>query len=173
MNQIIRILEGVCAALGKAAGYLTAFLVLLIGVDVLTRYFFNFTYIWVIELEVYFFAFIFLLGGAYAFQKDTHVRVDVFYSKMSPRGQAWVNLIGGILFLLPWCVVVLYVSYNYALASFQIGERSPQPGGLPALYILKFSMVLAFALMFLQALASVLRSLQTLLSKPEPLPTQA
>lgn len=173
MNQIVRILEGICAALGKAVGYLTSLLVLLIGIDVLTRYFFNFSYIWVIELEVYFFALIFLLGGAYAFQKDSHVRVDVFYSNMSPRGQAWVNLIGGILFLLPWCLVVLYISYKYAWASYQIGERSPQPGGLPALYLLKFAIVLAFALMTLQALASVLRSLQTLLSKSGPLSTKA
>lgn len=173
MNQIIRILEGICAALGKAVGYLTALLVLLIGVDVLTRYFFNFTYIWVIELEVYFFAFIFLIGGGYAFQKDTHVRVDVFYSKMSLRGQAWVNLIGGILFLLPWCVVVLYISFGYAMASYQIGERSPQPGGLPALYLLKFSIVLAFALMILQALASILKSIQTLLANPQAPSTKA
>lgn len=123
------------------------------------RYVFDFTLIWVIELEIYFFAFLFLIGSAYAFKHDKHVRVDVFYQKKSEKGKAWINLLGGLFFLLPWCAIVLWVSYNYAWFSLQMNEGSAQPGGLPALYILKFSISIAFALLLLQCIASILKSL--------------
>ena len=108
---------------------------------------------------------IFLLGAGYAFQHDKHVRVDVFYSEGKPKTKAWVNLIGGILFLLPWCVVVLQVAYRYAQNSFLINESSSQPGGLPALYLLKSAIFIGFTFLLLQAIASVIRSLIIILDK--------
>ena len=121
--------------------------------------------IWLVELEIYFFALIFLLGAGYVFQHDKHVRVDVFYSEGKPKTKAWVNLIGGILFLLPWCVVVLQVAYRYAQNSFLINESSSQPGGLPALYLLKSAIFIGFTFLLLQAIASVIRSLIIILDK--------
>lgn len=144
---------------GKSVSWLTGGLVLLICIDVLMRYVFQFSQIWIIELERYFFAFIFLFGAAYTFQADKHVRVDLFYSRLSEKGKAWVNLIGGVFLLFPWAWIVLEVSLRYARKSWAIGEGSPQPGGLPALYILKFAIFFGFLLLILQCIANIIQSL--------------
>ena len=138
-------------------------LVLLICIDVMLRYFFNFSKIWIMELELYFYSTIFLMGSAYAFSHDNHVRVDIFYSRMSAKNKAIVDLIGGILFLLPWSLVIMIVSYDYAKVSFLIGETSSQPGGLPALYVLKSIVFLGFTFLFLQGISSILKSISFLL----------
>lgn len=148
--------------MGQLAGWSAAALVVIIGLDVLARYWFNTTFVWVLELETYCFTALFLLGGAYAFQHDRHVRVDVFYARATIRRKAWIDLLGGLLFLLPWCVVVLQVAYRYAAYSWAIQESSPQQGGLPMLYILKALILLGFVLMTLQAVVAVLRSLRVL-----------
>ena len=114
------------------------------------------------ELEIYLFAIIFLLGSAYAFQKDRHVRVDVFYSNMSIKKQAFVNIVGGLIFLLPWTLVMIYILQRYFLKSLRIGESSSQPGGLPALYVLKGILLVGFFLLFLQGISSIYKSLHHL-----------
>jgi len=166
MEKLIKLLEGIGEWVGKKVSYLTTALMLLICYDVLMRYFFNFSQIWMTEVEIYFYSFLFLLGSAYAFKHDKHVRVDVFYANFSEKRKAWVNLLGGLFLLLPWCIVILIVSFDYAMSSFSIGEGSPQPGGLPALYILKSSIFVGFLLLFFQGIASVLRSVLVLQGKP-------
>ncbi len=172
LKKIASLLERINELVGKGVSYLTGALVLLICADVFARYVFQTTVIWIVELEIYFFALIFLMGAGYAFQHDKHVRVDVFYSKAKPKTQAWVNLIGGIFFLLPWCIVVLQVGYRYARNSFLINESSPQPGGLSALYLLKSAIFIGFVFLLLQAIASVIRSLITIFEK-ESIPLRA
>jgi TRAP-type mannitol/chloroaromatic compound transport system permease small subunit len=115
------------------------------------------------ELELYIYSFIFLLGSAYALKEDKHVRVDLFYSKWSNKKKAFVDLIGGLLYLLPWCTVLVIVSFQYALSSWKIGETSSQPGGLPAIYILKSTVFVAFTLLFLQGVSSILKSITCLM----------
>lgn len=138
-------------------------MVWLIVVDVVMRYVFSFSYIWIVEMETYFFAISFLLTAGYAFKHDKHVRVDLFYAKLSDKGKAIIDLIGGVFFLLPFCIVSMMVCWKYAMTSYQIGETSPQPGGLPGLYVLKFMLVACFALLLLQAVASLIHSIQALL----------
>lgn len=162
MNRVVDFLESINEIVGKVFSWSTSFMVWLVCLDVLLRYLFNFTLIWMVELETYFFALAFLFAGGYAFKHEKHVRVDVFYAKRSKRGKAWVDLLGGLLFLIPWCLVSIIVIWRYAMFSFKWGESSPQPGGLPALYVLKFCMLFAFALLLLQGIASVLKSVQVL-----------
>jgi len=120
-----------------------------------------------VELEIYLFAFSFLLAVGYAFKHDKHVRVDLFYSNFSVKKKAWVNFLGGILFLVPWCVVSIIGCVKYANISWRIGEVSQQPGGLPAVYLLKFSIVVGFVLLLIQATASILKSLLTIVTGKE------
>lgn len=136
-----------------------------IVVDVIMRYVFNYSYIWIVELEIYFFALSFLFAAGYAFKHDKHVRVDLFYAQWSDKGKARVNLIGGLFFLLPWCLVSIMVCWKYAMTSFRLGESSPQPGGLPALYILKFCLVISFVLLLIQGIASILEAILVLQGK--------
>jgi len=165
---MVKILETINEQAGKLFSWCTSLMVWVICIDVLMRYVFNYSFIWIVELEIYFFALTFLLASGYAFKHEKHVRVDIFYAKFSAKGKALVNLLGGVLFLLPWCVISIMVCWKYALTSFKIGESSPQPGGLPALYVLKFCVVIGFVLLLLQGLASIIRSAQVLLGKEQP-----
>ena len=144
---------------GKAASWLTTALMLLVCVDVVIRYLFNDTQAWIIELEWHLFGLIFLLGAGYAFKHDRHVRVDVFYANFSERDKAWVNLIGGLVFLLPWAAVLTFVSFEYATIAYRIGEGSPDPGGLPARYIIKYAVTAGLGLLLLQGIANIIDSI--------------
>lgn len=160
-NWIDQINENV----GRLVSWLTTALVVLVIYDVVRRYLLSDTETWIMELEWHLFALIFLLGAGYALKHNKHVRVDLFYAKFSERDKALVNFIGSLLFLLPWCLFIIYAAWQYAYESFLIRETSPDPGGLPALYIIKFAIVLGIFLLFLQGLSELIKSLNTLLNK--------
>ena len=150
---------------GSLGGYISAFLVVLICLDVCMRYFFNNSQEWAIELEWHMFALIFLFGGAYAFSEDKHVRVDIWYDKQTDRTKAIVNLLGTLLLLIPWCLIIIYTSFSYAENSFAIGERSPDPGGLPARYLIKFAITFGFILLLVQAILQCILYVKTIFIK--------
>ncbi|MCB0547828.1 MAG: TRAP transporter small permease subunit [Phaeodactylibacter sp.] len=154
--------------IGRGVSWLTTILVVLVCFDVITRYLLSDTSAWIMELEWHIFALIFLLGAGYAFRHDRHVRVDLFYANFSTRDQALVNLLGAILFLLPWSLLVIYASYDYALISYKIGETSPDPGGLPARYLIKFAITAGALLLLLQGIASLIDSAMILAGYKEP-----
>lgn len=103
------------------------------------------------------FAVVFLLGSAYALQKEKHVRVDVFYQRFSKKTQTIINLVGTIIFLLPWCYLVIITSSKFVNNSWYIREGSPQPGGLPARYVIKGMIVVGFVLLALQGVSLLVR----------------
>lgn len=109
-----------------------------------------------IELQWYLFSLVFLLGAAYTLKHDDHVRVDVLYSQLSRRGQAWINVLGTTLFLLPFCAVILWVSVPFVSNSWAILEQSPDPGGLPR-YPIKTAIPLALVFVMLQGVSILLR----------------
>lgn len=113
------------------------------------------------ELQWYFFSLVFLLGAAYALNHDVHVRVDVLYSQLGVRGRAWIDLFGSILFLLPFCVLLLWVSFPAVRYSWQTRETSPDPGGL-ARYPIKAIILVCFVLLFLQGLAQVVKKIHVI-----------
>jgi TRAP-type mannitol/chloroaromatic compound transport system permease small subunit len=119
------------------------------------------------ELQWYAFSVIFLLGAAWGLRHDVHVRVDVLYARVGTRGRAWIDLLGTLLFLLPFCVMMLWVSWPPVLRSFQIREMSPDPGGLPR-WPIKALLLVSFALLFLQGLAIAVRQVDALRSDTAP-----
>ena len=137
---------------GELASWLSLVLVILICSDVFLRYAFSATKTWVIELEWHVFALMFLLGAAYTYRKDQHVRVDVFYQNFSEKKKAWVNLTGITFFLLPWSLILIYVSLKYFWQSWSVGETSPDPGGLPARYLIKFAISLGTFILLMEAI---------------------
>ncbi len=157
-------------SVGRSVSWLNTALVILVCFDVITRYLFSDTSAWIMELEWHLFALIFLLGAGYAFRHDRHVRVDLFYANFSPRDQALVNLLGASIFLIPWSALVIYASYEYALISYRIGETSPDPGGLPARYVVKFAITAGGLLLLLQGIASLIDSAMILSGHREPEP---
>ncbi|MCB0683864.1 MAG: TRAP transporter small permease subunit [Saprospiraceae bacterium] len=155
-DSLVRFIGRLNEWVGRAVSWLTLALVLLVCYDVANRYLFQETKAWFMELEWHLFALIFLLGAGYAFRHDRHVRVDLFYARMPPKDQALVNLVGAVVFLIPWCLLILIVSTRYAWGAWLIREGSPDPGGLPARYLVKFAIPLGAFLLLLQAVASAL-----------------
>ena len=148
--------------IGSWISWLNVALVLLICIDVILRYLLNVTEKWVIELEWHIFAAVFLIGASYTFKHDKHVRVDVFYQNYSEQQKALVNLLGNILFLIPWCLVVIYASIKYANVSFSYLEGSPDPNGLPGRYIIKYVIAIGFLLLIIQAVLDSIEKIKTL-----------
>ena len=150
-------------AIGKAASWLSLLLVLVIVVDVILRYTLSLTSALSFELEWHLFAAIFLLGAAYTLKEDKHVRVDVFYHRFLDRTKAWINLIGTLVLLLPFCIVAFWESLSFVHSSFNLNETSPQPGGLPARWIIKSTIPIGFLLLGLQGVSMIIRSIKTII----------
>lgn len=166
LNRLISRIEAITEWSGRATSWLVLALALLIGFDVTMRYLFQGGSVGLQELEWHLFALIFLFGAAYTFKHDGHVRVDIFYhsQRVGERGRAWVDLLGGLFFMLPFCLLIITSSLPFVSYAFSIGEGSPDPGGLPYRFLLKAAIPLGFSLLLLQGIAHMLRSLQTLLS---------
>lgn len=109
-----------------------------------------------IEFQWYLFSLVFLLGAADTLRRNGHVRVDAVYSRLAPRRKALVNLVGTLLFLIPFCLFAIGASWPSVANSFAIREMSPDPGGLPR-WPIKAMVPLAFLLLLLQGLAAALR----------------
>ena len=121
------------------------------------------------EAQWYLFSLIFLLGAAYALEVDAHVRVDVLYGRLSRRARGWIDLLGTLFFLIPFCVLMLWVSYPTVRNSWTIREVSPDPGGLPR-WPIKAVILVAFVLLLLQALSQLLKAVDAIRGVPEPTP---
>ncbi len=163
-EKIIISIEKLSDRLGIITSWFTALLVVIICYDVVTRYLFKESSVALQELEWHIFGFIFLVASAYTLKIDDHVRVDVLYTKFTIRKKALINLLGTIFFLIPFCVVVIIVSFKFAKMSFMLNEGSPDSGGLPARYILKFVIPLSFVFLLLQSVADLLKSILILIS---------
>lgn len=155
---MIPAVEALIRWIGRTAGLLNLVLIALIVVDITLRAVFSTTAAWVIELEWQLFAVIFLLGIPYALQRDRHVRVDLFYERFPARDQRTVDLVGTLLFLLPWSVVLLVHSWDFAAEAWASGEGSPNPNGIPYYFPVKAMIPLAAFLLLLQGIASGLRA---------------
>lgn len=113
------------------------------------------------DLQWYMFSLIFLLGAAYGLNRDVHVRVDVVYSRISARARAWIDILGTMFFLVPFCIMMLVTSWPAVRNSWAVREGSPDPGGLPR-YPIKSVLLVCFALLLLQALALLIRKIAAL-----------
>ena len=164
MLKIADTLESVVTMIGRAAAWLTLFMVILTVVVVIMRYFFDFGRIWMQELVTWSHAAVFLLGAAYTLSRDEHVRVDVIYCRVSARTRAWINIAGTVLLLFPICGLLIYGGSRYASKSWQVAERSPETGGLafPFIPVGKTLLVLMIVLLVIQGIVIILRNMQSL-----------
>lgn len=110
-----------------------------------------------IESQWYIFDLVFLLGAAYTLKHNEHVRVDILYNQWSPRKKAIANLIGSLLFLIPFCLLVIFYSWDTIMASWAIRETSPDPGGLPR-YPIKSMIIVSLVLLILQGISEAIKN---------------
>jgi len=156
------LLEKIIKKIVDTCSWLSFILVILISLDVFLRYVFNFSSASLYELEWHMFAVIFMIGSSLTLQKDEHVRVDVFYNKFSDKGKNIINLIGNIIFLLPFSLVIFYTSIPFVEDSFRVLESSPDPGGLPFRFFIKSIIPISFLLLALQGILNVYKNLKNL-----------
>lgn len=178
LRRLADTIDGLNDAMGSVVRWLVLLMVLVGAVSTLTRYSarqlgltLNLTP--VTEAQWYMFSVIFLLGAAYALRHDVHVRVDVLYERLGVRGRGWIDLLGTLLFLVPFSVLMLWVSFPAVRTSWQIRETSPDPGGLPR-WPIKALILVSFGLLLLQAVSQVVKHVEVIRSgragdaPPEP-----
>lgn len=162
LDKTANLLDRMIEYSGKAIAWLVLLLVILVGYDVTMRYLFNAGSIALQELEWHLFSLIFLIGAAYTFRHDAHVRLDVFYQSrfMNDRRRAWVNLFGDVFLLIPFCLLVIISSWPFIQQSFIHMESSPDPGGLPWRWLIKSAIPAGFFLLILQGIADICKNIR-------------
>lgn len=151
-----RTINRVTTHVGRLVRWLSLFMVLTTCAVVLLRYVFSYYPIALQEAVMYFHGSLFMLGASYAWQHNAHVRVDVFYRNWSTQRQALVNRLGTLFLLMPTCLFLLWVSWDYVSVAWQIQERSQEAGGLPIVYIQKSLIIAMPILMLLQSIAMLI-----------------
>ena len=155
-----KFLDAFSIRVGHAVSWLTLLMVIVTFVIVVLRYVFGTGLIWLQESVTWMHAAVFMLGAAYTLQREEHVRVDIFYRKMSEQKRAWVNLLGVLVFIFPMCAFFVYQSIDYVAVSWSLREVSRNSGGLsyPAVPFLKSVLVIMPVAVALQGLALLLRA---------------
>jgi TRAP-type mannitol/chloroaromatic compound transport system permease small subunit len=156
-------IDALSTRVGAGAAWLYPLLMLVLLVNVVARYGFGVGSIELEELQWHLFSAAFLLGLAYTYAVDDHVRVDLLQARMGARARAWVELLGALFLLLPFAAYTSVQAFEFFWQSWLLGERSPMPSGLPARWAIKGVMCVALVLLTLQALAAAARSLAALL----------
>lgn len=172
MTTIIAYLDKISDALGRLLATASMAIMALTFLVVVMRYGFSasglslggfsISAIALQESVMYLHAILFMLASAFTLKHNGHVRVDVFYRNFSPRGKAWVDLIGTLFLLFPMCGFILYASLDFVAFSWQLQERSGEAEGLPYVYILKSLIPLMSVLLLAQGLIEVMRNLAIL-----------
>jgi len=158
LNGLRRVVE----KSGQAVAWLTLLMVLLTFSIVILRYGFNLGWIWLQEIVIYLHVAVFTIAAAWTLQQDGHVRVDIFYTDMPEKKRALVDLLGTVLFLIPFCLFVLIISWPYVADSWQLLESSREAGGLPLVFVLKSLILILPALLLAQAVIGGINAWNTI-----------
>lgn len=163
--------DGLNDRIGAAIRWLALVMVLVGAFNAIARYLTRYTGVALssnayFDLQWYFFSVIFLLGAAYGLNQDVHVRVDVLFSRLGRKAQAVIDLAGTVLFLIPFSVLMLWVSWPAVRNSWAVRETSPDPGGLPR-YPVKALILVCFVLLVLQGLSQAIKQIDILRGPPD------
>lgn len=158
MTAVADRIDRLTSALGRAAAWLALVVVLLQFALVVARYLFGLGSVWLTETVIYAHAALFMLAAAWTLQVGGHVRVDIFYADASAHTKALIDLVGALFLLLPFMVVLVWLSIPYAARSWSILEHSQEASGLPVVFVLKTLIPLFALLMALQGIAQAIRA---------------
>jgi TRAP-type mannitol/chloroaromatic compound transport system permease small subunit len=166
MLSLANRLEAITRGVGITTAWLTLLMVLVMSLIVTLRYLFAVGSIQAQESITLMHAAIFMLAAAYTLATNDNVRVDIFYSRFSTRGKAIVDLAGTLILLLPFCIFLIWSSWDFVSLSLSVRETSPESGGLPFPFptLVKSFIPLGAGLLILQGLVSILRAIATLRS---------
>jgi len=159
MQALLALARGIDAlneTIGRAVKWLVLLATLVSATNAGLRYGFDLSSNAWLELQWYLFALIFLLGAGYTLKHNGHVRIDVLYGRLTPRAQAWIDLLGGLLFLLPVAGLMAWLGWAVFAESWAIQEHSPDSGGLLR-WPIKLALPVGFGLLFLQGVSESIK----------------
>ncbi len=161
-------IDGLNEYVGRGVAWLALIMVLVQFAVVIMRYVFSIGFIPMQELIWYLHGTLFMAGAGYTLLHDGHVRVDILYGEASARKKALIDMIGALFFLIPLCILTLWLSWSYIINSWRTFEGSTEISGLPAIFLLK-TMIWVFAVLLgLQGVSMVIRGLEKLFAgEPE------
>lgn len=171
MELLVRVsesLDRVIVKIGKIAAWAGLALIAVTIFDVVTRRFLVLGSTKLQELEWHFHVILFAFCLGYAYLKDAHVRIDLVRERLSERAQWWLEVAGCLLFLLPFCAMVVWYGIDFTYRSFAIGEVSASATGLSHRWIIKAAIPLGFGILGLAGFAILLRKVVELFG-PEDL----
>lgn len=148
-------------SLGKVCDWLVLLACVVSAANAMVRYAYDISSNAWLELQWYMFAVIVMLGASYTLKKNEHVRVDIWYMTLSRRGQIWVDITGIVLFLLPACILLGWLSWPFFMQSFSVNEHSNNAGGLLR-WPVKFLLPLGFGLVALQGISELIKRVAAL-----------
>ena len=157
LATFVTVVDSINEWIGRVVAWLTLGCVITCFLVVVLRYGFSIGFPWLQELYVWQHAAVFMVGAGFTMLHGGHVSVDIAYSKFGPRTKAWVDILGTLLFLLPWMGVLAWTSSQFVLSSWKILERSSTADGMPGLYILKSTIWVFCAVISLQGIALIAR----------------
>jgi TRAP-type mannitol/chloroaromatic compound transport system permease small subunit len=158
MRKVLRLIDKLSDLSGRSVRWLAIILVLVMTMEVTMRYGFNHPTMWAYESSLQLGCAMYALSFCYAQRHDAHVRVDVFYSHLSPRGKAMVDIICGIAMFLPVIIFVISASWAWMFKSWKIQEKMVETYWYPPYYPLRTVVALGWTLLGLQGLAGIIRS---------------
>lgn len=157
MQPLINFLEAVNLYVGRTIRWCALLMVLLQFVVVVLRYVFGISFIFLNEGVLYLHATFFMLGAGYTLLVDKHVRVDIFYARLSKRGKASIDLFGHVFLLIPSMVILMLYSWSSVRSSWAILEGPISVGGIPASFLLKTLIPAFCVLLIIQCSANLLK----------------
>jgi TRAP-type mannitol/chloroaromatic compound transport system permease small subunit len=165
-----RIIDRVNERVGRAVYWLVLAAVLVSSGNAVVRYLFDYSSNGWLELQWYLYSGFFLVGAGYTLLRNEHVRIDIISSRLDPRTRAWIDLLGGIFFLLPMATIILVLSWPVFTQSYALTEYSPNAGGLLR-WPVKLMIPVGFFLLAIQGVSEIIKRaafLQGLIPDPTP-----
>lgn len=147
------------AALGRYLSAMVWLIAIVCATVVVLRYVFLISFTWMQELYVWIHAIVFLAAASFAMLVNAHVRVDILYIKWPLKARVIVEILGAVIFTLPWLIVLAFLTWPFVLDSWKILEGSAQPNGMPGVYLFRTMLLVFCALMTLQCLAIIARGI--------------
>lgn len=156
-TRLSRVFDGIVRRIGEWSSWIWTILMLLIVIQVVQRYVIGLGSIQMEETQWHLYAVGFMLGLGLTEMRERHVRIDVLAEQFPLRARLWIELIGIVVFLLPFCIFVIWWSIPYVVESWTASEVSAAPGGLPYRFLLKGIITIAFILLAMTAVSRLSR----------------
>ncbi|MCX8083663.1 MAG: TRAP transporter small permease subunit [Calditerrivibrio sp.] len=158
MKVIIKHIENLQEFIGKCVGLINYALIFVVLYEVTSRKIFGNPTVWGFDLSYMLYGTMFMLGFGYTLKHGSHVRIDIIYAYLKPRNKAILDLIGYLLFFLPFMIICLKVSFDFGFQSFDMREQSMSIWQIP-IYPFKLMMFLGFLLLFIQGIVEIIKSI--------------